>query len=1363
MLKQILIFFMLFFWGIESLQAQNIGVGTSTPTARLNVEGTGTTTEVLRVSNDKNATKDSVMVMLANGNIGIGTSIPSSRLNINGNGLANEVFRATNDKNATIDSVMVIKASGRVGIGTTNPAAELNIEGIGSTSQVLRISNDKNTTLDSIFVIEPNGNVGIGTSTPTASAILALNSSTKGFLMPRMTTVQRDAIVSPAIGLIIFNLDDRCVDTYTGVNWRKNCSNTIDTLVAKWTQMADFGGIVRQSAVGFSIGSKGYIGTGVNLGTYLNDFWEYNPINNVWTQKANFAGSARQSAVGFDIGNKGYIGTGFDGANKNDFYEYDPTTNAWTAKANFGGSARTSAVGFSIAGKGYIGTGVDAATTRDFYEYDPITNLWEPKANFLGVARSSAVGFSIGNKGFIGLGKTTQAENDFYQFDPYPTMVTVNNSGAEVINTGVWIKNYDKIFNSNIEEIVGIGTQNPNPSAILDLTSSSKGFLMPRLTTNQRDAIESPATGLIIFNLDDRCVDTYTGVKWRKNCSNIIDTIVDKWFPKADFGGTGRYFAVGFSIGSRGYVGTGFDGANKNDFWEYNSATNVWTQKANFGGTARQQAVGFKIGSKGYVGTGFDTVNKNDFWEYDPSTNVWTAKANFGGTARRNAVGFGIGTKGYVGTGFDTVNKNDFWEYDPSTNVWTAKANFGGTARRQAIGFGIGTKGYIGTGFDTANKNDFWEYDPDTNLWTAKANFGGTARRQAVGFGIGTRGYVGTGIDSANKNDFYEYDAETNMWDLKTNFIGSARNSAIGFSIGSKGYIGLGLSTQNENDFYQFDPFPTRITEDNSGAEVISGGVWTKAYTNVYNSILSDSVGIGTTNPVSKLHVNGDITANIIKTSFISSPIGILMEANEFETARFVANPPTPAGITTPTNRLVLTRQGTSGSKWDMASAFQLGSYADGINANTQLDIALNNGPTANPTIKVMSLLGNGNIGIGEPTPLSKLDINGSLAVGAAFSGTTAAPTNGAIIEGRVGIGTNNPDKSLVILNTSTTAFEQVAELAQGFDPDFQLIATKGENASTNGAIMSQFGLQYNNGTIVKNNAMIRFHRGSSTTGGYMSFVANDNNLVATIGHNQSFTATSTRWFNHGTDLNLNPNGAVSNVAIKAEGTFWANGGGFYATSDERIKNEIKSTDNTADLDILNKIKISDYKFIDRVSNNNKNQKKVIAQQIQSIYPDAVSINVGIIPNVYQVAQSVEIQGNISQVVTEKKHDFKVGDKVKIILEDGGHKIVEVKTVKDEHTFGTEEVIAGKIFVYGKEVSDLLSVDYDALMTLNISATQELHKRIQVLEINNKNLEANNKALEANNNALKAHFEAKFEAIDKALNSILNPLVSIDK
>lgn len=53
---------------------------------------------------------------------------------------------------------------------------------------------------------------------------------------------------------------------------------------------------------------------------------------------------------------------------------------------------------------------------------------------------------------------------------------------------------------SSIGAQVGIGTVSPNSSSILDVYSDTKGFLMPRLSTAQRDAMIAPATGLMIYN-----------------------------------------------------------------------------------------------------------------------------------------------------------------------------------------------------------------------------------------------------------------------------------------------------------------------------------------------------------------------------------------------------------------------------------------------------------------------------------------------------------------------------------------------------------------------------------------------------------------------------------------------------------------------------------------------------------------------------------------------------------------------------------------------------------------------------------------------------------------------------------------------
>jgi hypothetical protein len=62
-------------------------------------------------------------------------------------------------------------------------------------------------------------NVGVGTSSPLASAILDIQSTTKGVRMPNMTTTQKNAIASPAAGLMVFDTTLAKLSVYSGVAW----------------------------------------------------------------------------------------------------------------------------------------------------------------------------------------------------------------------------------------------------------------------------------------------------------------------------------------------------------------------------------------------------------------------------------------------------------------------------------------------------------------------------------------------------------------------------------------------------------------------------------------------------------------------------------------------------------------------------------------------------------------------------------------------------------------------------------------------------------------------------------------------------------------------------------------------------------------------------------------------------------------------------------------------------------------------------------------------------------------------------------------------------------------------------------------
>src|SRR5688572_24169185 len=67
---------------------------------------------------------------------------------------------------------------------------------------------------------------------------------------------------------------------------------------------------------------------------------------------------------------------------------------------------------------------------------------------------------------------------------------------------------------SGFSQKVGIGTTSPNVSSSLDINSASSGLLIPRLTSQQRLGIVSPADGLLVFDTDKQTICMYNGAAW---------------------------------------------------------------------------------------------------------------------------------------------------------------------------------------------------------------------------------------------------------------------------------------------------------------------------------------------------------------------------------------------------------------------------------------------------------------------------------------------------------------------------------------------------------------------------------------------------------------------------------------------------------------------------------------------------------------------------------------------------------------------------------------------------------------------------------------------------------------------------------
>ena len=195
-----------------------------------------------------------------------------------------------------------------------------------------------------------------------------------------------------------------------------------------------------------------------------------------------------------------------------------------------------------------------------------------------------------------------------------------------------------------------------------------------------------------------------------------------------------------------------------------------------------------------------------------------------------------------------------------------------------------------------------------------------------------------------------------------------------------------------------------------------------------------------------------------------------------------------------------------------------------------------------------------------------------------------------------------------------------------------------------------------------------------------------------------------------------------SGTKLKVYGNATATGS-FFTSSDKRIKDIVKISSSEDDLATLFSVEVTDYKMKDKATYGEKTTKKVIAQQLKSVYPQAVSLQSGFIPNIYKFS---EINNGYIALQT----DLKIGDKVKLIYKDEDQEKVEVIEVlsTDKHGFTIENKKDGKVFVYGNEVDDFHVVDYDAVSMLNVSATQELYKLILMQQ---KTIESQKKQISA--------------------------------
>jgi hypothetical protein len=186
---------------------------------------------------------------------------------------------------------------------------------------------------------------------------------------------------------------------------------------------------------------------------------------------------------------------------------------------------------------------------------------------------------------------------------------------------------------------------------------------------------------------------------------------------------------------------------------------------------------------------------------------------------------------------------------------------------------------------------------------------------------------------------------------------------------------------------------------------------------------------------------------------------------------------------------------------------------------------------------------------------------------------------------------------------------------------------------------------------------------------------------------------------------------------------------GALTLSDARAKNIGSISNNEQDLNVLNRIQITNYKLKDIQLATNE-QKKVIAQQLDTVYPQAVITQSipKLMPTIYDYPKDIVLGANSIQLTMNKlNYPLKNGESLVIRFKDKEYncKIININNEKISIE-AKQDLLSRKdikdLFVYGTFVNDAKSVDYDALSMLNISATQALSKKIISLEKENKEL-----------------------------------------
>ena len=426
--------------------------------------------------------------------------------------------------------------------GTTYSASSIST--YNATDRILNVGNGVNSsTRSDAFTILKNGNIGVNNSTPNTSAILDINSASKGVRMPNValtSTTDAATIATPANSLLIYNTATAGVspnnvtpgfyyNSNTSVSpiWtRLNTSAVVDTL--GWTKALTTNTSASKSDNQYVTGKVG-----------IGDFSASTPNANIQViGNGNIgAGNTISGSNSLVTGNGNTLSGNYSIATGQ--FNYNAAENSIIAgyfsriESGYGHSisvgyadtiAASSAAVFGVGNKvtayeGFAAGDKNKVSGQTAAAFGGSNNATASNAfvtggrNTVSASNAFAAGnnnIANGNNSFVnGSDNTASSFSEtaigLYGTNYTPNSTTIYNATDRVLNVGNGVNSSTRsdaftiLKNGNI----GVNNSTPNSSAILDITATNKGVRLPNVAlTSTTDAatIATPATSLLVYN-----------------------------------------------------------------------------------------------------------------------------------------------------------------------------------------------------------------------------------------------------------------------------------------------------------------------------------------------------------------------------------------------------------------------------------------------------------------------------------------------------------------------------------------------------------------------------------------------------------------------------------------------------------------------------------------------------------------------------------------------------------------------------------------------------------------------------------------------------------------------------------------------